>query len=198
MQILSKLRQYAWSVKSSFQGKLSPICNVMIYLHSWTYNCSRIFYDIFFFNLKYPGLYERNFSHKLWRSLRTVAASECGMSSAPAIATTIIKCGTWRPIKFQLLSHSWNEMTFYRISELLLPISIQRYDKNHLIFHQVDKRETYRNFTDCQMPHFMIELILYKISDKKCLFLRNMEPLRCSVIQLWMNVCLNVFKSRHE
>ena len=25
---------------------------------------------------------------------------------------TIIKCGTWQPVKFQLVSRSWNEMIF--------------------------------------------------------------------------------------
>ena len=38
---------------------------------------------------------------------------------------TIIKSGTWQPVKFQLVSHSWNEMIFYRISELMLPTLIQ-------------------------------------------------------------------------
>ena len=33
---------------------------------------------------------------------------------------TIIKYGTWQPVKFQLVSRSWNEMIFYRISELML------------------------------------------------------------------------------
>ena len=26
---------------------------------------------------------------------------------------TIIKCGTWQPVKFQLVSRSWNEMVFF-------------------------------------------------------------------------------------
>ena len=39
---------------------------------------------------------------------------------------------------------------------------IQRYDKkNHFIFDPVQKGETYWIFTSCQMPHFMIVLILY-------------------------------------
>ena len=71
---------------------------------------------------------------------------------------------------------------FYRISELMLAILIQRYDKNYFIFDQVKKRETTsiqrydKNyfifdhvqkretnwyFTGCQMPHFKIVLILY-------------------------------------
>ena len=32
---------------------------------------------------------------------------------------TIIKSGAWQPVKFQLISRSWNEMIFYRISELM-------------------------------------------------------------------------------
>ena len=52
-------------------------------------------------------------------------------------------------------------MIFYRISELMLPTLIQRYDKkNHFIFDPVLKRGQNCNFTGCQMPHFMIVLIL--------------------------------------
>ena len=47
---------------------------------------------------------------------------------------TIIKCGTWQPIKFQLVFHSWNEMIFYLISELMLPTLIQIYDKKSFSF----------------------------------------------------------------
>ena len=51
-------------------------------------------------------------------------------------------------------------MNFYRISELILPTLIQRYDKNSFqFFEPVQKREP--NFTGCQMPHFIIVLILY-------------------------------------
>ena len=46
----------------------------------------------------------------------------------------IIKCGTWQPVKFQLVSRSWNEMNIYRISELMFPTLIQRCDKYHFIF----------------------------------------------------------------
>ena len=74
---------------------------------------------------------------------------------------TILKYGTWHPVKFRLVSRSWNEIIFYRISVLMLPTLIQRCDKNHLIFDPVQKRETIWNFTGCQMPHFMIVLILY-------------------------------------
>ena len=73
---------------------------------------------------------------------------------------TIIKCGTWQPVKFQLVCRFWNEMIFYRISELMLPTLIQRYDKK-IIFDLVQKRETNWNFTGCQMPHLMIVLTLY-------------------------------------
>ena len=71
----------------------------------------------------------------------------------------------------------------------MLPTLIQRYDKknhfifdkkNHFIFDPVLKRETNRNFTGCQMPHFMIVLILYinllNLSGIKNVFLRNVEP----------------------
>ena len=48
---------------------------------------------------------------------------------------TIINCGIWQPVKFQLVSRSWNGMIFfYHISELMLPILIQRYDKKIISF----------------------------------------------------------------
>ena len=97
---------------------------------------------------------------------------------------TTIKCGTRQPVKFQLVSHSWNEMIFYRIFELMLPTLIQRYNekKNNFHFGPVQKRETNWNFNGCQMPHFMMVLILFiNLLNlpwiKECLFLRNMEPL---------------------
>ena len=43
----------------------------------------------------------------------------------------------------------------------MLPTLIQIYDKNHLMFYPVQKRETNGNFTGCQIPHFMIVLKLY-------------------------------------
>ena len=50
---------------------------------------------------------------------------------------TIIKCGIWQPVKFQLVSRFeldqiWNDF-FYRISELFLATLIQRYDKTRFI-----------------------------------------------------------------
>ena len=65
---------------------------------------------------------------------------------------TFIKCGTWQPVKFQLVSISWNEMNFYRISELMLLTFIQRCDKKSFYFDPVQKQETNWNFTGCQMP----------------------------------------------
>ena len=53
---------------------------------------------------------------------------------------TIIKRDTWQPVKFQLVSHSWNEMIFYRISELMLPTLIQRYYKKS--FHFLSSSKT--------------------------------------------------------
>ena len=97
---------------------------------------------------------------------------------------TIIKCGTWQPVKFQFVSSVWNEMIFYRTSELMLPTLIQRYNKkkNHFIFDLVQKRGTDWNFTGCLMPNCIIVLILYinllHLSQIKiCMSLRNMEPL---------------------
>ena len=46
-------------------------------------------------------------------------------------------------------------MIFYRISKLILPAFIQRYDKNHFIFDPLQKTRGY------QIPHFMVVLILY-------------------------------------
>ena len=44
----------------------------------------------------------------------------------------------------------------------MLPTLIQRYDKkDNFIFDPVQKRETNRNFTGCQMPHFIILLMPY-------------------------------------
>ena len=58
---------------------------------------------------------------------------------------------------------------FYRISELMLPLLVQRNDENHFIFDPVQKRESNSNFTGCQMPHFMIILIqlIKPFLDKK-------------------------------
>ena len=43
---------------------------------------------------------------------------------------SIIKCGTWEPVKFQLVSQTWNEvMIFYRNSELMLSTFMQSYDE---------------------------------------------------------------------
>ena len=54
---------------------------------------------------------------------------------------TIINCGFWQPVKFQLVSRSLNEMIFYCISELTI--------KNHFSFDPVQKRETTWNFICC-------------------------------------------------
>ena len=81
---------------------------------------------------------------------------------------TIIKCGLWQPVKFQLVSLFWTgskiKWLFYHISELLLATLI------------------HWNFTGCQVPHLIIVLISYinllqLFLIRKCLFLRNMEHL---------------------
>ena len=53
---------------------------------------------------------------------------------------TIIKFGPWQPVKFQLISRSWNEMIFYRISELMLSHKFKDTIKNPLIFVPVKKK----------------------------------------------------------
>ena len=112
---------------------------------------------------------------------------------------TIIKCGIWQPVKFQFLvswagsKMKWFFFFFFRISELMLPTLIQRYNKNHFIFDSLQKLETNWDYTDCQMPHFMIVLIPYVnfiipfMDKKKCIFLRKMEPLKTNVssLELW-------------
>ena len=74
---------------------------------------------------------------------------------------------------------------FYRASELMLATLIQGYNKKNISFQE---RETNCNFTGCQVPHFMIVSIPYINLLNfswiiKCLFLRNMEPLRKMRIQ---------------
>ena len=69
----------------------------------------------------------------------------------------IIKCGTWQPVKFHLVSCPWNEMIFI---ELMLPTEYQKYHKNRLIFYPFQKGDINWNFKGCQMPHFMIKFIL--------------------------------------
>ena len=54
---------------------------------------------------------------------------------------TIIKCGTWQYVIFQLVSLSWNEMIFYIIYELMLPILIQSYHKKSFHFWPSSKHE---------------------------------------------------------
>ena len=46
---------------------------------------------------------------------------------------TIIKCGIWQPVKFQLVSRFWNEIIFYRISE---------YEYNKISFHFLSSSKT--------------------------------------------------------
>ena len=97
----------------------------------------------------------------------------------------IIKCGIWQPLNFQLVSRfrTGSKMKwFFIVSELMLATIIQGYDKKKIISFQ--ERETNWNLTGCKMPHVMIILIPYmnllNLSwIQKCIFLRNMELLRC-------------------
>ena len=107
----------------------------------------------------------------------------------------IIKCGTWQPVKFPLVYRYWNDMIFFIVSLNWCCQHEFRYTiKNHFIFDPVQKRETNWNFTGCQMPHFMIVLIIYihqfikPFLDKKIsIFLRNMEPLKPTISNFQIN-----------
>ena len=68
---------------------------------------------------------------------------------------TIIKCGTWQPVKAVL---NWIKTEWFflnRISELMLPALIQKCNKNHFIFDPI--QEKWLKF----YGHFMIMLIPY-------------------------------------
>ena len=62
------------------------------------------------------------------------------------VINTIIKCGTWQPVKFQSVSRFWNEISFYGISELMLPTLIQRYDKKSFHFWSSSKTKYKQKF----------------------------------------------------
>ena len=73
-----------------------------------------------------------------------------------------------------------HEMIFYRISELMLAILIQGYDKKTI---SSQLRETKWNFSCYQVPYFKIVLVQYinllNVSwIIKSLVLKNMEPLK--------------------
>ena len=84
-------------------------------------------------------------------------------------------------VSLLFLNRIKNEMIFYRISELMLPTLIQRYDKKIISFLI---QLTNWNFTGCQMPDFISDCIniIYQfikpvLAKNKYLFLRNMEPI---------------------
>ena len=56
------------------------------------------------------------------------------------------------------LSYLWInvEMIFYRISELMLPTLIQRYDKNHFIFDPVQKRDQLKFYRRSDAAFYII------------------------------------------
>ena len=97
---------------------------------------------------------------------------------------TIIKCGTWRPVKFQLVSCSWNEMIFYHISELMLPTLIRDTVKTHFSFDPVQKREILQAVKCHIFCHIntIYQFITSFLDKKNWLFLRNMEPLDRMII----------------
>ena len=64
----------------------------------------------------------------------------------------------------------------------MLPTLIQKYNKKSFHFWNSSKQETNRNFTRCQDATFYdcistIYQFIKPFLDKKCLLLRNMEPL---------------------
>ena len=72
---------------------------------------------------------------------------------------TIIRGGIWQLVNFQLVSRFWTGSwqkwnDFYRISELMFTDTIKK-------INLFQERQTSWNFTDCQVPHFMIVLIPY-------------------------------------
>ena len=69
---------------------------------------------------------------------------------------TIIKCGTWQPVKFRLMYSSWFEMIlFYRIFELLLPTLIQRYDNKIISILSQFKNERLTNILKAVRYHIL-------------------------------------------
>ena len=100
---------------------------------------------------------------------------------------TIIKCGIWQPVKFQLVSRFWTgskmKWSFYRFSELMLATLIQRYDlKNHLILRMRDRLKFYRLsgaiFYDCIISYINLLNLSWRIT---CQFFRNMESLNIGI-----------------
>ena len=90
---------------------------------------------------------------------------------------TIIKYGIWQPVKFQLVSRSWNEMFFFfRISELIIKFStlIQRYDKNHFVSDPVQKQGTNWYLSDATFDDCIntIYQFIKPFLDKNVYFLR--------------------------
>ena len=64
---------------------------------------------------------------------------------------------------------------FYRVTELMLATLIQRYDKNHFIFSPVQKRETNRNITGCQISLWTHYVIVIQAAFKKKKMNRNVR-----------------------
>ena len=107
----------------------------------------------------------------------------------------------------------WIDMWYHKMAHLTacrisVSLSFLNWIKNEMIFlsylwinvaniDAVQKWETNWYFIGCQMPHFMIVLIpyiyLFNLSwEKKCLSLRNMEPLnhiKTMEMQLWNVLC---------
>ena len=90
----------------------------------------------------------------------------------------MMKCGIWQPVKFQLVSPLWPGSKMKCFSSYL-----RINNGDHFIFLSISRTRDLLKFYSCQVPHFMTVLIPYinllNLSwIIKCLFLRNMEPLR--------------------
>ena len=68
---------------------------------------------------------------------------------------SIIKCGSWQPVKFQFLTWIKNEMIFYHISELMLPTLVQRFDKKIISFLIHFKNESLNEILQAVRCHFL-------------------------------------------
>ena len=84
-------------------------------------------------------------------------------------------------ISISLLCLNWikNERIFYRISELMLAILIQRYDKNHFISRMRDLLKFYRmsGATFYKCINTIYQFIKPFLDNKMSIFFRNMESL---------------------
>ena len=113
---------------------------------------------------------------------------------------TIIKCGTWQPVNFQLASCSWNEMIFYHISQLMLPILIQRYNKKIISFLIQFKTERLTEILQAVRCHillsywyFIYQFIKPFLDKKKISIFEEYGAFKCHVEAV---IHINLFITR--